>query len=304
MSDMFLMCKDNQVFNITKNIIINEALVPGAIKNKTLSYEKWAATRYSAGSNITARRLLMRASGGENHNKILKPTRMLSLSDCYWLKNDDEEIAFDDVTPYLNAEWDGNSRYEGGSVSTLFVNGAADKKWENAGSLLKIGSFKEHDAYRLCEHLGIAEFASKTCLTENGISVENFTSLNSFLESFEQSGLVKGEDSARELAVRMYGERAAALFAVDYLVEHDDRHWGNIGILRDANTGAYISMAPYFDFDWIWTGFSVELPDMLKPEFSSYIIGLCEKASANAESFEKSAVIKKRAAELAEWCKT
>jgi hypothetical protein len=296
--DVLLMCKDTPVFNVSKDCVLNDALLPGAIKRGTLPFSAWMKTRYSAGSNTSARRMMLRALGTDNHNKTLKATRALSLSDCYWLKQRSETVIFDEVTPYLNKEWDGTGAFTGGSISTLFVNGAADKRWLNAQTLLKVASYKELEPYRLCEALGLAEYAAEAKMSGDGIRVANFTSTSCFLESMEQSGEVDDTGDARQKAVELFKERAVALFVIDYLVEHDDRHWGNFGFLRSADTGAYLEMAPYYDFDWAWSDGVVQLPANAIKEYPAYIASLCDKAKKVSGGFEHGAVIAKRAGEL------
>ena len=299
-SDILLMCKDTSVYNITKGKVLDEKLLPGAMLRGTLNYSDWMKTRYSAGSNASARRLMLRAFGTDNHNRTLDITRALSLSDCYWLKQQNETVVFNDVTPYLHTEWQGEGVFKGGSISTLFVNGAATKRWLDSGTLLKEGSYKELEPYTLCSVLDIAEYAAKPHMSNKGIMLTNFTSPSRFLESFEQSGFVGETDDAREKAVELFGEQAAALFVVDYLVEHDDRHWGNLGFIRDSETGQYLSMAPYYDFDWVWTDGVVRLPDNAMKNFGEYIVSLCKKAKDAADNFEHGMIIHKRADELLE----
>ena len=296
--DVLLMCKDTPVYNISNNAVLNEQLLPGAIRHGTLTYSEWMKTRYSAGSNTSARRMMLRALGTDNHNKTLKATRALSLSDCYWLKQQSETVCFDEVTPYLNREWDGAGTFTGGSISTLFVNGAANKQWLDASTLLKVSSYKELEPYQLCKALGLTAFAAEAIMSSDGIRVTNFTSTSNFLESLEQSGLVGDSDDARQKAVELFKERAVALFTVDYLVEHDDRHWGNLGYLRSADTGQYLSMAPYYDFDWAWSDGVAPLPANAMSEHSAYIAALCEKAKEVSGGFEHGAIITKRANEL------
>jgi putative resolvase len=286
-TDTLLMCRDIPVYNIASGKILNEKLLPGAMLKKTLSFDKWMQTRYSAGSNVTARRLMLRAFGTDNHGKILKTTRALSLSDCYWLKEIGENALFDDVTPYIHKEWDGTDRFKGGSIATLFANGAATKRWLDSKTLLKESSFYEHDAYKLCAALVPEHYVSKAHLSDKGLCLTNFTSRDCFFESFEQSGYIGELDDARTIAIELFKERAVALFVIDYLVESDDRHWGNIGFIRDANTGEYVSMAPYFDFDWIWADWPVALPDNASV-YKDYIIHLCKKAKESAELFASS----------------
>jgi hypothetical protein len=81
-------------------------------------------------------------------------------------------------------------------------------------------------------------------------------------------------------------------------VEHDDRHWGNLGFLRDANSGEYIGMAPYYDFDWAWSGESVALPDNAAPMFTQHVLSMCEKAKEISAGFTHREIVLRRADEL------
>jgi hypothetical protein len=265
---------------------------------ETLNYDEWMKLRYSAGSNAAARRLMLRAFGTDNHGNVLKATRAMSLSDCYWLKEQKDDVLFNEVTPYLHKEWDGTGNYGSGSLSTLFVNGNANKRWLDSKTLLKEGSYKEMDAYALCAALELEKYAGEASLSDKGLLVSNFTATSRFLESLEQSGYVGEHDDARSKAVELFREQAVALLVVDYLVESDDRHWGNIGFLRNTETGEYLGMAPYYDFDWIWTDGVVRLPDNALEEYSGYIRSLCEKAKEAAIGFERKDIIRKRANEL------
>ena len=294
---VLLMCKDVEVYDISRNVVLSENLMPGCILRGTMQYSEWMKTRYSAGSNVSARRLMLKAFGSDNHESAIEATRTLSLSDCYWLKKQNEKVSFNEVTPYLHTEWDGTGVFKGGSISTLFVNGAADKQWLDSKTLLKVKSYKEYEPYLLCTALELKN-VTEAKITDDGILLTNFTSTNQFLESMEQSGFSRELDNPREKAVDIFKEQAVALFVVDYLVEHDDRHWGNYGFLRDSNTGEYLSMAPYYDFDWAWSGAVVPLPENAFSNHSGFIRSLCEKAISISDEFEHSEVIIKRAHEL------
>jgi len=292
-----LMCKDIAIYNITENKILHENLLPGCLLKKTLDYSQWMKTRYSTRSNTSARRLMLRAFGSDNHEHTLKATRALSLSDCYWLKQQSETVSFYEITPYRNKEWDGTSVYTGGSISTLFTNGAADKRWIDSQTLLKINSYEEIEPYDLCSALGIDHIAM-TEKSDDGINVKNFTTPNVFFESMEQSGFVASDDNPRETAVVMFKELAVTLFVIDYLVEHDDRHWGNYGFLRSTNSGEYLSMAPYFDFDWAWSGGVILLPDAAFENYNDHIYEICTHAKKVVENFKHGKTIAFRADEL------
>jgi len=269
----------------------------------TMDYSGWMKTRYSAGSNTSARRLMLRAFGSDNHENTLEVIRGLSLSDCYWLKQQNEAISFNDITPYLHEEWDGTGIFTGGSISTIFVNGAADKRWLDSETLLKVNSYGEYEPYELCSALGL-NHATGAEQSDDGIRLTNFTSTDFFFESMEQSGFVKYNENPREKAVEIFKELAVALFVIDYLVEHDDRHWGNYGFIRSTNTGEYISMAPYFDFDWAWSGGVAPLPDAAFLSYGEFIYDLCKRARRKAESFKHGETIATRADELLNILKT
>jgi len=296
-SSLILMCKDVEVYNVSRKEILSKDLLPGCMKHKTMNYLQWMKTRYSAGSNVSARRLMLTAFGSDNHENVIEATRTLSLSDCYWLKRQDESVSFNDITPYIHKEWDGTGDFKGASISTLFVNGAADKKWLDSKTLLKVRSYKEYEPYELCYTLGL-ENTAEAKKSDEGILLTNFTSPDYFLESMEQSGFSRKKDNPREKAVEIFKEQAVALFVIDYLVEHDDRHWGNYGFLRNSNTGEYISMAPYYDFDWSWSSAVVPLPDNSYKNHSDTIRKLCEKTINLSSNFEHKEVLLKRANEL------
>jgi hypothetical protein len=134
-------------------------------------------------------------------------------------------------------------------------------------------------------------------LTDEGLVLHNFTSPDIFFESMEQSGIT-GEDDPRDRAVNNFKERAVALFVIDYLVENNDRCMDDYGYLRDSNTGEYISMAPYHNFDWIWSGEAAALPDSAWQSYRGYIRDLCRRAKSIAGNFEYGTIIERRADEL------
>jgi len=55
-----------------------------------------------------------------------------------------------------------------------------------------------------------------------------------------------------------FGEPGLVMLAFDAVIGNTDRHLENFGFLRDANMGAYIGMAPLFDFDHTLSSDSVD----------------------------------------------
>jgi len=262
-----------------------------------MGYQQWMETRYSAETNFSARRLMQRAFGSFDYEQAVLKTRALSLSDNYWLKRQDEDIRYKSVTPYLNKEWSEADEYTAGSLPTLFVAGKTDKRWLDAQTLLKVNSFKEVEPYALCAALALDNTAQAQ-VTDEGILLSNFTSLDIFYETMKQSGFSEDHNDPREIMVKDFKEVAVALFVIDYLIENTDRHQGNYGFLRCSKTGEYISMAPYHDFEWAWSGDVTALPNNAWQGYRGYIHDLCHQALSIADIFEYSSIIERRACEL------
>jgi len=298
-----LMCKDTPVYDITESVILNKSLLPGCILKEIKSFPQWMETRYSKDTNFSSQSLMHSAFGQINHEHAAYATGALSLSDCYWLKQESEDILFADITPYIHKEWDGKgtngaqNEYIWGSLANLFVSGKTDKRWIDAQTLLKINTFGEIEPYALSLALGMGNIP-KALISEEGIKISNFTNPDIFYESIEQFGIVEETKDPRDIAVEMYKEHAVALFVIDYLVENNDRQEDDYGFLRNANTGEYIGMAPYHNFDWIWSGETITLPKSALQDYRDYIHSICRRAINIAPTFEYGTIIEARAREL------
>ena len=307
-NDFLLMCKNVPVFDITRDIILDYDRIPGSIKAGTASFFEWMKTRYSATSNVTSRRMLMRLFGTDNHNNVLKPTRALSLSDAYWLKEKYENILFEDVTPYLHERWEGGLAFGEGSIATLFTNGAANKRWDDSIYLRKFNSKKEYEVYNIITELYPKPEDNRFELPEykldsQDLVLNNFTSMDIFFEALNQSEFLGSTGNHFDVALEVYGQPFAILLLVDYLVEHDDRHSGNIGHLRCANTGKFLKMAPFYDFDWCFSSYSIPLPEKMFCDYNDVVTDFCSRVnillkSPGFESFEYKAVLEKRFCEI------
>jgi len=298
-----LMCKDIPVYDIEESKILDEKLLPGCILKGTMSFSEWMNTRYSSETNFSSVRLMQNAFGRVDYEHAAYTTGALSLSDCYWIKRIGEEINFEDITPYIHKEWDGmekegiQNEYIWGSLSNLFINGKNDKLWIDSHSLIKYNSFNEFEIYSLCSALGL-ENITEAQKTDDGVLLGNFTSPELFYESMEQAGITDNDTDPRYLAVEKFKEQAVALFVVDYLVENNDRFPDDYGYLRNATTGEYISMAPYYNFDRVWSGDSIPLPENAVLNYRPYITNLCYHAIRTSSDFSYGSVIEKRAREL------
>lgn len=284
---MILMCKDNEVFDTENEKVLNEKLLPGYMKKLPCkeAYNKWIAMRYNLSSNSLARKLRGLTFGQGNREKINIETRMLSLSDCYWLKEKDETITFAEISPYHSYYWTGEKEYEGGAIPTLYVNGALSKEWLSNGNLYKQGDLGiELLCIELCKKCEID--VEDGILREDGIELINFTSEDVMLEQANMSGKIHPEEFTTSDIIKMFGMEGVQMITIDAIIGNGDRHAGNFGYLRDANTGEYIKMAPLYDFDHALDSKQYEKEDFLikelleikKPCYVAEIKRICDVA--------------------------
>ena len=249
---MLLMCKDKAVYDIEKEEAITKGLLPGSMINNAnnAAFKSWLKKRYCSGTNTLARQLRGVTFGQGNRVEIDKTTRALSLSDCYWLKNKHDDISFARVSPYYIDFWKGGGDYSGGAVPTLYVPGYISKAWLSGGYLYKTGCEIEIECSGICSKAGIscAEVYADPG-GGGGIIVKNFTSVDYMLEQADMTGRFDDENYTDEDIICEYGPDGYKMILADAVFGNGDRHLGNFGYLRDTETGAYIKMAPLYDFD-------------------------------------------------------
>lgn len=110
--DSILMCKNRSVYNIQTEEAYNTSLLPGLMQLNPCkeTFETWFKSRYSSNTNVIARKLKGVEFGQGNRVRINKETYALSLSDCYWIKDAEDEIKFEHISPYYNDFWKGKGR--------------------------------------------------------------------------------------------------------------------------------------------------------------------------------------------------
>lgn len=260
-----LYCKNKPCYDIENNQVLDSKLVPYYIlKDSSITrFNQWIKLRYSTGSNTFARMLRGITFGQGNRQLINEKTFMLSYSDCYWVKDENNTIRFEDVSPYYTSFWTGKSEYQGGAVPTLYTPGYLSKEWRESGKLFKAGDLEiEIDCINLCKECGV--FVENGRVVDGGIELDNFTSADVMLVTAESSGKIDGENFTDEDVIREFGIEAVRMFAIDAIIGNGDRHAGNFGFLQDANTGEVLGMSPLFDFD--------HALDDSKEEVSGYLL--------------------------------
>ena len=138
---MLLMCKNIPVYDIGSETVLNNALLPGLMREKSANmhtFTRWMKYRYSSGTNTLARKLKGITFGQGARIRINRETRALSFSDCYWIKDENDLVLFEDISPYYKPFWEGMDEYKTGqAVPTLYLVGALSKEWKNDGRLYK-----------------------------------------------------------------------------------------------------------------------------------------------------------------------
>jgi hypothetical protein len=203
----------------------------------------------------------------------------LSLSDQYWVRPSNKQIAWTNVDFFENefSEDVGNAlfgRAPGGDLDLMSPDNTSDgwlkKKWVIADGkrlLLKGGSgpayqepLNELLATAILRRLGVAH-APYSLTWDDGqpLSVcEDFITPQTDLVSawyIRETGKKPGHISeyqhflARCDALSIPGARESLdrMMAVDFLIVNADRHYNNFGAVRNAETLEWIGLAPIFD---------------------------------------------------------
>lgn len=207
--------------------------------------------RYSSLSNSLARKLRGIIFGQGNRLRINIETGAFSLSDYYWLKYRSSTKQFEQISPYFADFWKGTEDYKGEAIPSLYVNGALDKYWNNKEDLIKVGEGIENEvlAMQLCDTCSVS--CNRITIVPEGICIKNFTNSNLMLEQADASGKFDSENFTDLDVVEVFGEKGIEMLMVDAITANTDRHAGNFGFLRDANTGNYLGMVPLYDFNQV-----------------------------------------------------
>lgn len=247
---MLLMCKDVPVYQIEDEEVLNAALLPGIMQKlpKASAFRTWMKYRYASGTNTIARKLKGVTFGQGARGRINQMTHALCFSDCYWVKGEEEKLQFAQISPYYASFWYGEGEYEGQAVPTLYVGGALTKEWKRDGRLYKYGQVDiELQCIELCQKCDVP--VEKATLVPGGIAVKNITSPQYMLEQADQSGRLDVDEFNESDVLMLFGLAGAQMLIIDAIIGNGDRHAGNFGWLRDSDTGAYVRMAPLYDFD-------------------------------------------------------
>ena len=213
-------------------------------------------------------------------DELLMKSYALSLSDQYWIKPCKSKLKYKDVnffendfgySDFLDITFSGSNIKK---ISLITPNNTTDgrlkKTWiiENNKRILVKGGYKdnpsaplnEYLASMICKYLGIKSVNYELGVINDKLvsKCEDFINENTelitahsilkdklkgnyketyekYIKILEINGIDKARDNLEDMIL------------LDYLIMNVDRHLNNFGIIRDANTLKWISVAPIFD---------------------------------------------------------
>lgn len=265
----------------------------GYLPHGFIDINSWIDGRQIAKHRISIERL-MRELGLTTRHDFIGMARCLSLTDTFWMKRADEDLAWEDVSLYRNPfddviariAFDGTGMYGRAASPTspeFATSGSFAKCWireNNQISLLKRGStgyanagfepYSEVLAADLLEaaHINhvpysIVRFHGKLASKCPLFTSENvgFVSAHRFFD--KPFGVRDMLDFCRKHGSE---ERFREMVVMDAVMANVDRHAGNYGFLVNNVTGDVLGMAPLFDHNMAC------LPMMMaQDDFDSYV---------------------------------
>lgn len=286
---MILMMKNIPVLETNKDgsiTIYEEKLIPFSLQKEDLSYEdfffNWLAIRPLSIGRTNAKTILNNARIPQNPLTIAKICHGMNLSDCYWVKEREEEVTWEsdnlydqEMDPfYADTALTGKSHQlskEKFHTPELTAQGVSAKCWirEDDGLYLyKVGR-REVPASEILDILGIrhvryekAEHFKEYLSKERIKKIEDAGEVivRSKLITSKEKGILPFEEfavwcanqdfedeyeEAKKIDPKSYDEMQIA----DYILNNSDRHVGNWGFYFDIDENRLGKMYPLMDHD-------------------------------------------------------
>lgn len=257
----------------SQSVILNEQLLPELLKlNNDVALYQWLSSRSIDLTRSNARLLLKLMNIRTNELSAVIANRALSLTDTYWLKEDNSAVVFEEVSLYrkdavqeiIETSLSGIPRVLDRLTSPnpeLTNIGSYNKAWYKDKSLnewwlRKKGSpkniYAELFTSTLGSYLGM-DMAVYSELEGDIISL-NFTDedrilehYNSFRYKFDDWGCNDDELIANNFEECGLRNQYLDILLLDGIVCNPDRHEFNFGVIKNPDTGVVLGLAPNFD---------------------------------------------------------
>lgn len=284
----------NTTFNLIEKVdeIYNIDFAPLAIynayhdKSQNLAKE---ANNWFRGRGIPSWRKdlekLLEKLNVSSPEELLNKSYGLSLSDQYWLKEENSDIKWENINfftndfeyeAFLDASLDSSSKEISTDKAILrspnnTTDGMLQKGWiiEDGKRILVKGTytssreepFNEWLAFQICKRLNFdycnynVDFINNEKLVSkcNNFITENEEIISAYdiFKSIKKSNNINDYEHYINILEKHDVPNArfnvASMFLVDYLMMNTDRHMKNFGVVRDVNTLKWVRTAPIFD---------------------------------------------------------
>jgi hypothetical protein len=233
---------------------------------RTGDVEGWLASR-AIDSHRTNSRLLKRAlrlSQKDDVHTVLA-VNAATIPDNYWVKPlNDERLTYADVRFSINCfddlalTGDANSFNQPPSRTPELTNtGSFEKCWrliDGEWWMVKAGKKEELFSELLIYYVGQALGFPMAEYEPEGVFIKSRDFTHNASVDFEPAVALIGEEADYvkiyqhlEVLDNSITDSYLQMCYLDALVFNMDRHENNFGVLRDGNTGAVLSLAPFFD---------------------------------------------------------
>jgi len=282
---LFFMDNDKFVVNSTEKIFEAERLPFNSTEydynNKShclLMLDNWIKSRGLAQSRKDLKKIKDLFNVNDTSELTVK-SYGLNLTDHYWLHETEKDLEwknvnyfdnkFDKIIEPQNANPEIDKTVHNQSPN-MCVDGSIEKRWIilNKERVLLKGSrysrmqepFNEWIASMIMDYYEIDHVHYDIKRTKDNIPYsECKCMINKDIEFINAQYIMNMEDWTRKEPYKHYAyicnkngiknvqNDLDAMLAIDFLIGNDDRHKGNFGILRDANTLQWLKIAPVFD---------------------------------------------------------
>lgn len=239
----------------------------------------------------------------------------LSLSDCYWIKKENESIKWKDINYYdndfsndlndilIDSKISNDNRYKKLVCPGSTVTASLPKTWvldKGRRLLYKRGNQEIVNENLVSEFLGdmqwnhvqywVSELYGKQCSVCETMSSNNVELITAYELSHgwkKSNSPVKQFVNELKDKVENFDLDFSRMNLMDYIFANCDRHWNNFGIIRNPDTLDIISLAPLYDNgDTFWYNSPI-----IGCNIKSLLYGSTELEFCNLEYFDKNKLI-------------
>lgn len=247
-------------------VVLNRDYLPFGLRNKdnitsALVY-KWISERINNIHRTYMNMVYIARKVGRDKQKVLKDSAGVSFTDNFWIKTSDVSTTWDELkklrddnialsTLALTGQANPNSDLMKGITSLFTTKGCFAKAIIGGYMYKRIEDAElEYPAYLIGKQLGIS--VSECSIANNYVKIKLFTDYNTSLvhaselkDYFNTSEEIYNDFS--KMGRKDIMLQLQRMYIFNYIIGNSDLHDDNYGVLYDAKTFEFKSLAPCFD---------------------------------------------------------